>query len=69
MLQALVCESWVPVEQAPEPRNPVIVALISQGVQVCSPVFPRLVSDRYAAVSPQGQVSRVGMPPRQIQLS
>ncbi len=35
LLVALVCIFLGAREQTPEPRNPVIVALISQGVQVC----------------------------------
>ena len=35
LLEALVCRLLGAREQTPEPRNPVIVALISQGVQVC----------------------------------
>ena len=37
--RALVCELWGAREQTPEPRNPVIVAPISQGVQVCLQSF------------------------------
>ena len=39
LLQALVCELLGAREQTPEPRNPVIVAPISQGVQVCLQSF------------------------------